>query len=118
MSDLLRERMEEVYRASVVEDESAAAPQADPLERRWQEVAGYASLYFNDLYHKFPLARLLKKSVIAVTKPVLNEQVEFNRAATDVLFDLRRRLEESEKRVKALERRVQELEDAERARPR
>lgn len=115
MSDPLRERMEEVYAASVTEE---TPPQTDPLERRWQEVAGYASLYFNDLYHTFPLARLLKKTVIAVTKPVLNEQVEFNRAACDVLFDLRRRLDLSERRVLELEKRLKALEDAERARPR
>lgn len=114
MSDALRERMEEVYAASVTEQTPV---QTDPLERRWQEVAGYASLYFNDLYHKFPLARILKKTVIAVTKPVLNEQVEFNRAACDVLFDLRRRLDASERRVAELEKRLKALEDAERARP-
>ena len=67
MSDPLHERMREVYAASLTEESS---PPPDPLERRWQEVAGYASLYFNDLYHKFPLARVLEGGTWAAGRKI------------------------------------------------
>lgn len=91
--DSLLDRMVGVYQEAraLRSDDERAAEEDRWLDERLSDVSGNASLFFNEAYHSFPLARLAKKIVRRLMWPILNEQVIFNRAVRDVTFVLRRR---------------------------
>jgi hypothetical protein len=106
-SELL-ERMQDVCAASIPVESSE---HIDSLDLRLIPIMTHTRMYFTDVYPSNPLGKYLKIAVKKATIPFFDEQLVFNGAVKDILWEIKNRIQELEATQKRQEEYIRYLEN-------